>query len=296
MEGGNGPAGEGEALPVSDSDMIAYMRNEFGNTIYHAHTQIRAIEKIMAYLMNQYPDDWESRMYDFLKNIFPDMADKLFEQFGNLARYKDWLQGSRDQLMGMSGKDRNAALWDTRFQIFGDDAYIIWENALKNEQITDTLHTIAESRDTDIDQKLDMYLTTIRNAYEDKADRFISRRQTELMNKFLSIETVQENLHTLPAEERRDKLVSIRKAMGLDEDAIKRWDGLDAQRDKSWESGRQYMAEREAILTKYQGEEREEKLRELQAGRFSAEELEMIRSEEAAGFYRYGHTRIYGKE
>ncbi|MFZ2630660.1 MAG: hypothetical protein WA081_09895 [Desulfosalsimonadaceae bacterium] len=296
MENAKNNAGEGEAFPTSDSDMIAYMRNEFGNTIFHAHTQIRAIEKILAYLKNQYPDDWETRIYDFLKSMFPDMADKLFEQYNNLTQYNEWLKGNRDQMMGMSGKDRNNALWDTRFQVFGDDAYVIWENALKNELITDTLNSIAESKDTGIDEKLDMYVTTIRNAYEDKADRFISRRQTELMNKFLSLETVQENLHALPLEERREKLVNLRKAMGLDEEAVKRWDDLDAQRDKTWDSGRQYMAEREAILSKYEGEEQEQKLKELQAGRFSAEELEMIRSEEASGFYRYGHQRAYGKE
>lgn len=285
-----------EAPPVADADMIVYLQNEFGNTIFHAHTQIKAIEKIMAYLKNKYPDDWESRIHDFLKAVFPEMADALFDRFNNLMTYNEWLRANRDRMMGLSGKERNAALWDMRVQLFGDDAYIIWENVVKNEMITDTLHSINESRDTTLDEKLDMYLTAIRNAYEDKADRFISRRQTELMNKFLSVDAVQENLHALPKEERQEKLVTLRKAMGLDDDAIQRWNELDAERDRSWDKGSAYMSEREKLLSTFKGEEQAQKLSELQAKMFSPEELEIIRSEEAAGFFRFGHKRIYGKE
>lgn len=281
---------------TKEADVIASLQKRYGKVLFHGHEQVKCIEKIMEYLMSQYPDDWQDRMLDFLKKAFPDMADALFERYNQLVQYNEWLANNRSVLMGLSAKDRRDALWRMRYQIFGEDANMIWEMALKNEEITMSLEKISEARDMKFGDKLDTYMNAIRSAYEDRADTFINSRQTELMNKFISLESVQEDLRMLPPEDRKEKLTEVRKAMGLDNEAIQRWNDLDSTRDQQWDKGSNYESQRKELVKKYQGEEREKKLQELQEQVFGAGEAEIIRMEEESGFFRYDHQRIYGKE
>ena len=290
------PVDEIGTAEMMEADLTAYIRDRFGNTIFHGHTQIKAIEKIAAQLMKLYPDDWEERMQEFLKGAFPDLADELYEKFSRLTEYNEWLRNNRSDVIKMSPGERRDALWDIRYQIFGEEAYVIWEAELRSEQIIDSLDQIAEARDTGIDEKLDTYLNSVKTAYGDMADQFIQKRQTELMNKFLSVESVQENLHALPGEERKEKLVTLRRAMGMDADALKRWDELDSIRDRSWDAGQQYLNQRNKIIGEYTGDEQQTKIAELREKLFGAETAGIIKDEEEAGFNRFDHKRVYGKE
>lgn len=195
----------------------------------------------------------------------------------------------------MSPQERRGTLWDLRYQTFGKDALEIWEAALKAERIADALETIGQQHDTSVDDKLDLYLDVVRSTWGDRAEQFIQQRQTELMSRFLSVETVQDELHAMPPEQRRAALREVRRRMGLDDEALRRWDELDALRDRNWEAGRSYMRERERVLSGPSGPEQQRRLDELRLRHFG-EEAEIIRSEEEAGFLRFGHPRMFGKE
>lgn len=294
----SGPSARPELAAESgpnDAELIKYLQDEFGPTIFHKHTQIKAIEKLMAYLMKFYPEDWRDRVHDFLKQIFPELADELYARFEKLVELNQWLAANRSELMQMDAKDRRGALWDARHQFFGEDAYQIWEVARRNEQILDSLDEIAESTDRSVGEKVELYVDAVKGAYGDKAEQFLQKRQTELMTSFLSVPAVQDDLHSLPPEVRKRELRHIRRAMGLDEEALRRWDALDEERDQVWEDGQRYMAAREKIVESYDGEERDRRVAALRDQIFGPE-AEIIADEEEAGFYRFGHRRVFGRE
>jgi hypothetical protein len=278
-----------------DARFAAQLRERFGRIITNRHAQIKAIEKLIRYLMHFYPDDWRERVYDLLKEAFPDLADALYAQFEKLMRYNDWLREHRDELAVLPREERRDALWRKRFEVFGEDAYEIWAAALKNEQVHTALDTLRESPTGTVNDKLDFFLEVVRGSYGAQAEAFIEKRQTELMGQFLAVESVQDDLHAMSAAERQEQLRQIRRALGLDEAALQRWDTLDAERDRAWERGEQYLRERAAIVAASQGDQQQRRLHELQ-DRLFGPEAELIRAEESAGFYRFERRRVFGKE
>jgi hypothetical protein len=250
----------------------------------------------MEYLEKFYPDDWESHVYDYLKRIFPELADELYAQFQKNMSYRQWLIDNRQELNMLPRDERRDRLWDMRYQIFGEDAYQIWETELKNEQIYESLEQIKDQPDTPFEEKYATYLGAVKQAYGDKSDRFIEKRRQELMDQFLTVETVQEDLYEMPVEEREVKLREFRKSVGMDEDALKRWDQLDKERDTEWDKGTKYMKAREELAAKYEGEELAQKILELRVEALGAQWAEIVKNEEESGYYRFKEKRRLGME
>lgn len=285
----------GKDPAAADAQAAEYLREQFGATIANKHTQIKAIEKLLAYLMKNYPDDWQQRVQALLAQAFPGLAGQLYAQYQNMSAYNDWLRANREQLAEMSPGDKRAALRDARFRFFGPDAAEIWEESLRHEQIYDAMDAIGQSTGTTVEQKLSTYLDAINQTYGERAPEFIERRQTELMTNFLTLPSVQDDLHAMSAEAREGQLDRIRSAMGLDEDARDRWRELDGQRDQAWQNGERYMEKRDEITSAWQGDEQARRLQELRSQIFG-DEADTIRAEEESGFFRFRHRRVYGKE
>jgi hypothetical protein len=228
--------------------------------------------------------------------MFPELADELHAQFQKNMAYRQWLMDNRQELNLLSRDDRMDRIWDTRYQIFGEDAYEIWEVELKTEQIYDALQQINGQPDVPFEEKYTTYLGAVRQAYGDASDRFIEKRRQELMDRFLAVETVQDDLYELPLEERNQKLREFRKSMGLDEEALKRWDQLDRERDAEWDKGTKYMTARDEIAAKYEGDEQAQKLQALRDEVFGTDWAEIIKNEEESGFYRFQEKRKLGME
>jgi len=138
---------------LDEAATIQYLKGKYKDTINNKWAQIKCFEKIMEYLEKFYPDDWESHVYDFLKRLFPEMADDLYAQFQKNMSYRQWLMDNRQELNQLSHDDRKDRLWDMRYQIFGEDAYQIWEVELKNEQIYQGLEQITENPDAPFEEK-----------------------------------------------------------------------------------------------------------------------------------------------
>jgi hypothetical protein len=279
-----------------DEAFIQDLREKYKNTIHNKWSQIKAIEKLMEYLEKFYPDDWEAHAYDYLKRIFPEMADKLYAQFQKNMSYRQWLIDNRQELNLLSRDERMDRLWDMRYQIFGEDAYEIWEVELKTEQIYESLKQINEQPDLPFEEKYSTYLGAVKQTYGDASDRFIEKRRQELMDRFLSVESVQDDLYEMPVAERKQKLREFRKSIGLDEEALKRWDQLDQERDTEWEKGSKYMTARDEIASKYEGDEKAQKLQALRVEVFGSDWADIIKNEEESGFYRFKEKRRLGME
>lgn len=282
-------------LTAQDTEFLQRLRDKFGSRIQSKHAQIKGIEQLIAYLMAQYPDDWQARVHAFLQQLFPSLADALFAKFQGLMNYNAWLASHREALMQMSPGDRRAALWKARQEAFGADAQEIFAAQLRAERLQDSLAAMGSAEGLSVEQRLAGYMTAVKEVYGDDAGALLETRQNELMNHFLDVESVQSDLRRMPPEERGAALRKVREAMGMDEAALQRWDQLDQHRDEIWTAGQQYMQERQQIASQYDGAERQRRMSELQDQRFG-EEADTIRSEEQAGFYRYAHQRRIGRE
>jgi hypothetical protein len=285
-----------ESFEQNDEAFIQNLREKYKNTIHNKWSQTKAIEKLMEYLEKFYPDDWESHVLDFFKRMFPELADELYAQFQKNMTYRQWLIDNRQELNMLSREDRRDRLWDMRYQIFGEDAYEIWEVELKTEQIYESLQQINEQPDAPFEEKYATYLGAVKQAYGDTSDRFIEKRRQELMDRFLAVETVQDDLYEMPAQERNQKLREFRKSMGLDEEALKRWEQLDQERDTEWDKGTKYMTARDEIAAKYEGDEQVQKLQALREEVFGSDWAEIIKNEEESGFHRFKEKRKLGME
>jgi hypothetical protein len=251
---------------------------------------------LFGYLIRKYPDDWQSRVQALLAKAFPGLADELFAEFQSMQAYNDWLKASRDELSKMTSAERRAAIRDAQDRYFGKEAADeVFADARRQEQILQTLESLAESHDTTVSQKLDTYLESIEQSYGDAAPELLERRATELMNNFVRLPVVQDELHAMAGADRAQQLDDIRRGMGLDEEARGRWRELDQHRDEQWSKGERYTEQREEIQRTSSGDEQLRRLDDLRREIFG-EEADTIRAEEASGFFRFGHRRIYGKE
>jgi len=275
-------------------DVVQYFREKYGKTIHHKHTQVMLVEKLMGYLMKMYPDDWVVYMYAMLREIFPGMENEIFDTFEKLHKYNTWLKENQNDLAQLNSKDKRNALWEKRYEIFGQDADQVWEAEKRIEPIYNALDTIQES-DMPFNEKLSLYKQSIQEAYKSNTDTFVARKQQELMNSFLDVESVQKDLANMTPQERKENLKEVRKAMGLDSAALQRWEELDQVRDQRWDAGMQYMQQRAELEKKYTGAELEKQLDSLRM-KYFGDEAETIKNEEESGYYRFSQPRKYGLE
>ncbi len=275
-------------------DVVQYFRDKYGKTIHHKHTQVMLVEKLMSYLMKMYPDDWVVYLYAMLREIFPGMENEIFDTFEKLHKYTTWLKENNADLAQLSSKEKRDALWKKRYEIFGQDAEQVWEAEKRIEPIYNALDTINESN-MPFNQKLSLYKQSIQEAYKTNTENFVKRKQQELMNTFLDLESVQKDLGAMTPQERKESLKEVRKAMGLDSEALKRWEELDQIRDQRWDAGMQYMQQRSELEKKYKGQELDKQLDSLRIKYFS-NEAETIKNEEESGYFRFSQPRKYGLE
>lgn len=292
-----GPSGTSEnaarqTARFNEAAFIADLRQRFSPHLHIKHAQIRTLEQLISYLKAQYPDDWESRVLPMLQQIFPELADQLYEQFLNLQRYTTWLKANRDQLKTMSAADRRAALWQAREQAFGHDAQDIWAAELRNQKLADSLQSLAP--DLPAVARAQAFRQAIEEVYGEQADQLLKQRRNELLNHLIEQEPMQQQLAALPPDQRRQTLHQVRASMGMPEDAQKRWQELDQRRDSAWDKGQAYMQARQHLEQQYphDAQWRIDELREQKFGELAKQ----IAKEEQAGFFRFAGPRTYGRE
>ncbi|MCX8124089.1 MAG: hypothetical protein N3F66_07990 [Spirochaetes bacterium] len=275
-------------------DVVQYFRDKYGKTIHHKHTQVMLVEKLMSYLVKMYPEDWVIYLYAMLREIFPGMENEIFDTFEKLYKYNKWLEENKNGLAQLNSKEKRDALWKKRYEIFGEDAEQVWEAEKRNEPIYNALDTISTGN-MSFDEKLSLYTQSIQEAYKNNSNDFVARKQQELMNSFLDIDSVQKDLAEMSPQKRKESLKELRKAMGLDNAALQRWEELDQIRDQRWDAGMQYMQQRSELEKKYKGAELEKQLDSLRI-KYFGNEAETIKAEEQSGYYRFTQQRKYGLE
>ncbi|WP_224247333.1 hypothetical protein [Hyalangium gracile] len=284
------------ANPEADLDQLAtYLRERFGAKLKEPYVQIKMLEDLMRYFQKRNPDRWQEELLAFLKKAFPEMYEELAATLRNRVDYEKWVRDNDAYLRGLSDKERRAAMWDARNRLFGKEtAERIWASELKNQAVADTLAALDAKQDANLTQKLSTYKQRLQEIHGEQTEVYLERHRQETMNRFLDLPSVQQELTAMQPQERSQSLRTIRKEMGMDEEALKRWDTLDQTRDARWDAGARYMAEREALAKQLSGAELEAKLQEVRA-RYFGSEADIIAQEEASGFFRFERPRQWGR-
>jgi hypothetical protein len=299
------PAGaveEPAVVPESTGDpekdleqLAASMRGRYGARLHEPYLQVKMLEELMRYFQKHYPDRWQEELLAFLKKTFPERYEELAATLRNRVDYEKWVRDNQAYLRGLNDPERHAAIWDARNRLFGkESAERIWASELRNQAVVDTLAAVDAKQGVDLTQKLSMYKQGLKDIYGEQTDVYLERHRQESMNRFLDLSSVQRELTAMSPEARSQGLRTIRQELGLDQEALKRWDELDRTRDLRWQAGAAYMAEREALTKQLSGPELEAKLREVRA-RFFGSEAEIIGQEEDSGLFRFERPRQWGR-
>lgn len=285
-----------EVDPELDLEKLAAaMRERYGARLHEPYLQVKMLEELMRYFQKHFPDRWQEELLAFLKKAFPERYEELAATLRNRLDYEKWVKDNQAYLRGLPEAQRRTALWDARNRLFGKEAAEkIWAGELRNQAMADSLRAIDAKADADLTQKLSMYKQSLQDIHGERTGAYLEQRRQETLNRFLDLSSVQQELTAMSAAERSQSLRTIRKEMGLDEEALKRWDELDRTRDVRWQSGAAYMAEREALSKQLSGAELEAKVQELRA-RFFGAEADVIAQEEATGFFRFERPRQWGR-
>ncbi|MFZ5564479.1 MAG: hypothetical protein ACOZBW_10540 [Thermodesulfobacteriota bacterium] len=272
--------------------VVARLQEMFSQIISHPRIQLQAIEKLVRYLKEVYPDSWQDHVFEYLSAAFPEHAARLYDRHLKFSAFKEWIAANYTMLIGMEAGQRSALLWDKRRQFFGKDADTIWELEQKAEQVALSLEEINRQAELPFNEKVSSYAITLDDIYGRQAEAYKRLHQQKTMDRFLALESVQADLRQMSAEERKAGLELFRTAMGLDDEALGRWAELDEDRDRRWEKGLAYMQARQQINVP--GGDHETALDRLRQEYFGAE-AEIIKQEESAGLFRFNQQRVYGK-
>jgi hypothetical protein len=270
-------------------DMASYLRSRYGKNIRDPHTQMRMLEELMRHFQKLNPSGWEADVLALLKQAFPELYEELALRLRQRQDYERWVK-EHPELREKPAAERRAALWEERNRLFGKDvAEKIWAAELRNVAVADSLAAIDALPDASIRDRMARYKQSLAQTYGEHSQAYVQAHQQELLGRFLDLGSVQKDLAAMQPAERMENLRTIRKEMGLDEEALKRWDELDKQRDVRWELGSQYMSERAALAQQYSGAELEARLQELRA-----DEAQTLAEEETSGFFRFTRPRVWG--
>ena len=287
-------AGEPRARDAELEALAASLREKYGAKLGEPYIQIRLLEELMRYFQQRSPDRWREELLAFLRQAFPERYDALEAMLRNRVDYEKWVRDNDAYLRGLDETQRRAATWDARNRLFGKEAAErLWAGELRNQAMADTLRSL-DASDGTLEQKLSTYKQRLQEIHGGNADAYLARHQQEAMNRFLELDSIQAELGGMAPEERSRNLRAVRREMGLDEEALKRWDALDQRRDARWDAGARYMAERQALRQELAGEALEAKLAELRT-RYFGDEAETIAHEEASGFLRFERPRQWGR-
>ena len=277
----------------SEEQLGVSLQQRYGSKLAHPYWRLQVIESLKRYLMEKYPNDWLVRLKAMLKQFFPNDYDKLVASLEALESYNAWMAENKTSRVFSSKEERLRATWDKRLQLFGEDAKIIWQAQLQQEKVDATLQQL-DTPSLPLAAKVDRYVQTLVEVYGKTAIDPEKSHPVQQMEGLLTLNSVQDQLHSLPPEKRKEELHYLRSAMGLDTDTVKRWDELDAERAQRAAAGVSYMKERAALVKQYEGDALQLQIQSLQNRKFGSEEAQYIRNEEETGFYRYQERQQIG--
>lgn len=269
------------------------LRSKHAAHIHKADRQIQLLNHLMSLLQEMYPQGWREAMLTVLQLAFPEWADRLMARLQDWLDYQRWLEDVFSSMTFTDAEQRYQTLWDKRLALFGDDARVIWAAELRQRAFAAAVQTL-DQQPGDVTSKAERYVELIRETWGDTAFGNHGRNTTQLMGDFVKLESVQAQLRQMDPGQQQTVLNQFRRDMGLDEEAIDRWESLDEERREHRAIGETYMSSRAAILEQMDGQAAEQAIHALQIELFGEEEARYLRNEEASGVFRFESEQVVG--
>ncbi len=279
-----------------ESQIIERLKAEYQNRIIDLSVQASLIE-VKQRILNQFPENGSSLFNRIMLIAFPAHANSIFRLMEGLEKYQDWLTDQYLYLEGLSPLARNGALWKKRIEIFGNDAQLIWQDekntlAQSKLRMQEVLHQLDRSFDMSMDEKLFQLRSAIQDNLSDSV-RDAAIDEGVISRAFFNLTSVQQDLASLPAEERQIAIDTIRRQLGYSEEQIETLAIRDQKRAARWQNGMAYMEAREQLVKQLEGDQLQEALRGLRKKFFKHEAL-TIQKEEEMDFWRFKRPRKFG--
>ena len=272
--------------------LVKELQRYYGKTISNKGTQASLIS-IRDFVMSTFPENGKIIFYNILKRAFPDYADEIIKTLDKLDQYSRWLEDNKitHSKMDMEKKKK---------ELFGEDADKIWSgdmlaSEVRKAKMQDVLAVLNKSSDATLDEKLDLYRSTLNETYKGTPEEFILDQKDVLSKAFFSIDSVQDVLKQMNPEERQLEINNMRSKMGFNSQEIEQMAEIDAKHEQSWNVGLEYMQERNDLAENFKGPEWEEKLKALREKYFQDEAKTIEREEENDNFFRFERPHIYGR-
>ncbi|MFL1407165.1 lipase secretion chaperone [Marinobacter sp. M1N3S26] len=296
---GSGEAVETDASTSWDqrvSRLAARLRNDYGDTIDEPATQAYLFVE-REKLADTHPRDGRALFETAVAMAFPDRSASILALMAGMDRYHQWLSDNELTLREMPLLQRRAAIWKQRQAIFGARASEIWGEeetvASKNaDAVREELTRLDQAHELTPEEVAHQLSTTVDDLYGLEAASQLVTPQA-LGQALFAMESVQTDLAAMSAEERQQRIDSLRRQMGYSEEDVRRLEQLDRQRNQRWQEGEAYMAERRELGRQYQGEQLEQALDRLRQAHFG-DTAPTIAREEEQGFFRFQRERRYG--
>ncbi len=278
---------------LTPEQIARIMLEKYGKNIDNARVQIALLEELMKDLPKLFPENWVEKLHEILHLAFPDHALELFRMSEKLYSYNKFRENNMTRLGLMSDADRRKEMWKERYRLFGDKADDIWAMEKKMQNVSDVLKRIEESPVGNVDAKLNTFKSTLKENFGKELPQILNKRQQTLTEGFVM--SVQKDLKIMSYDARKSTLRDIREAMGMDAAALNRWDALEDEREVRWQNQDKYIELRKQLLGKKTSLSPEQE-KELDAARTKlfGEEAEIIKNEEASGYFRSPEERNYG--
>ncbi|XXF77867.1 hypothetical protein P2318_33175 [Myxococcaceae bacterium GXIMD 01537] len=278
------------------AQLDTYVRERFGGEkLKNAYVQVKLLEHLMRYFQQRYPDRWEEALREYLRLYFPEQAGALEAMLRARLDYEQWMRDNETYLQQLGNEERRKNVREQREKLFGKEAAEqIWASELKNQAVADSLSALDARTDVKLADKVKLYRESLGEAYGEHTEAWLERHRQEAVNRFLDLASVQKELTEMKPEERARGLRELRAGLGLDAEALERWDSLDRERDTRWDAGAKYMREREELARQHTGAALEEHLRPLRERYFGAE-ASTLAEEEQSGFFRFSRPRVWGR-
>ncbi len=290
--------GQEQSAPSIEDRLVKELKEFYGKTISEKSTQVILL-KVKKFVMRLYPEDGESRFYNILKRAFPDLADEIMKVLAKLEQYQRWMEENADELSRMNSVEKQGLLWEKRKEFFGDDASEIWSEEVlayekRKQNVRDALDFLDKADDIPIHEKLDLYQTSIQEAYQNSPEAYVLQNKDMLAKVFFGIDSVQNELKSLSPEQRRVEINRIRREIGFSQEQIEKMEQRDEYQECRWAEGLTYMEEREHATQELEGEALDARLKELREKHFK-HEAKTIELEEKDNFFRFNRPRVYGR-
>lgn len=292
-------ANEGPSQDDYVQQLIVLIKQEFGDQIRQIAVQAK-LKEFRDDLIKNYPRQGEAMFRQVIEAAFPDHASSIFQVMALLDEYEAWLLAHMPELNRMDLAQQQEFIWSKRYELFGEDAPMIWEQNLspqdeRERAIAQSIAMLDQAEDLSIEDKLYRLQAAFDEAYADTATQFLVDTSSVKSQVFFRFDSVQQELAGMEPAQRQERINDFRRQMGFDDQQIARMAARDQKREQRWQNGYAYMEARRKLEQSASTEgEFDTRVSALREEYFGNEARTIMKEEEELGFFRYERPRIYG--